>query len=386
MSIAPLFFIISLMGVIAVISSSVLYASYMLDFQTRSPRTLKFFQMYFYGGGIGWIALCFIELLNVVVPIAVQVIPFYLATYLLLYMLADSVPFRKYGLIWLGSNVLFVVGVLLSDSIQATLWNFAIYNLIHMTVLLLVSLKLMRNVGDRIIALAIFLPLSLSLLQMYNLTKDNHEIVIGIGLISSATSFSLVALGFMTMNLVSHRDSLQHLADIDPLTGLYNRRGLDARLARLTYQNLHNPIQVSAVACDIDHFKRINDRYGHDVGDIVIKEYSSKLLELSRNSDIVARLGGEEFALILPQTDMEDAIKLAERLREAIEKTDINVGADQIKLTSSFGVAGQFKLSSTDELMKEADKQLYRAKETGRNRVVADLNWTSQTSKDAFQR
>lgn len=370
MIISPIFFTMSLMAVIAVISASVLFASYQLEFRKRAPRTLRFFQLYFYGGGIGWVCLCLVELLSIQMPLYALITPYFLASYLLLYMLVAQVPFRKYGALWLGSHLLFVFMILQSDSTGATLGYFSTYIILHMPVLLWVSLKFRTNVGDSIFTLAILIPLLLNLPQAYFLTKGDHQIVMGIALIGSATSFSLVALGFMTMTLVSHRDSLQSLADRDPLTGLYNRRGLEVRLDRLGELNDQDITPVSAVACDIDHFKRINDRYGHDIGDIVIKNYSAKLLELSRSSDIVARLGGEEFILILPQTDKKDALKLAERLRESVENMETEVGANSFKFTSSFGVSSQDPLVNTDELMKEADKSLYLAKQEGRNTVV----------------
>jgi diguanylate cyclase (GGDEF)-like protein len=133
---------------------------------------------------------------------------------------------------------------------------------------------------------------------------------------------------------------------------------------------------------DIDHFKKVNDTYGHNVGDIVLKVMSEKLTEIKRCPDIVARFGGEEFVVVMPETEMGGATVFAERLRQVIAGMDIPVNGRNLKITASVGVATYGPLSkimSVDEVIDDADKALYEAKQTGRNKVViADLQLSGE--------
>ncbi len=121
---------------------------------------------------------------------------------------------------------------------------------------------------------------------------------------------------------------------------------------------------------DIDHFKDVNDSYGHDAGDKVIKEYIKICQSKLRQSDIIARIGGEEFSVILPETTEEGAFILAERIRSGIEKSDFKIDNAVLNITSSCGIAssGVFDYKDTEEFIKAADNALYDAKKSGRNK------------------
>ncbi|WP_312241955.1 sensor domain-containing diguanylate cyclase [Pantoea sp.] len=151
----------------------------------------------------------------------------------------------------------------------------------------------------------------------------------------------------------------------DPLTQLLNRRGLSAILA--FYQTTRQPFAV--LALDIDHFKKVNDSWGHDVGDTVIKQVARTLYSGARQSDVVCRNGGEEFLMLLPDTSLEEAQAIAERIRQSIEEVHIPLVG---QITLSVGVAARRDDDLPLELsLKQADAALYRAKHAGRNRVVA---------------
>jgi len=171
------------------------------------------------------------------------------------------------------------------------------------------------------------------------------------------------------------------MALTDSLTGLFNRRYLSAHLPRLLDRSGGNAKPVSALMFDIDHFKVVNDSWGHGVGDEVLKEVAGRASRNLRNFDLVARLGGEEFVVIMPDTDMAHAMLVAERLRKRIAETSFEVTApvQKIDVTISIGVAvtdGQLdvdgKPESGEQLLRRADMALYQAKRSGRNRVVAD--------------
>ena len=167
------------------------------------------------------------------------------------------------------------------------------------------------------------------------------------------------------------RDRAEKLARTDFLTGLDNRRAFfdkaDIFLAQAQRQNQF----VSVIMMDLDHFKQINDTHGHAAGDAVLIAMAEILRNIVRKSDPVARIGGEEFAVLMPQTPVEEATMLAERLRSAVEKEKVYYNSISIQFTLSLGVVGCEDGSvSIDSLMTAADHALYRAKEAGRNRVV----------------
>lgn len=171
------------------------------------------------------------------------------------------------------------------------------------------------------------------------------------------------------------------MALTDSLTGLFNRRYLSAHLPRLLDRSGGNAKPVSALMFDIDHFKVVNDSWGHGVGDEVLKEVAGRASRNLRNFDLVARLGGEEFVVIMPDTDMTQATLVAERLRKRIAETSFDVAApvQKIDVTISIGVAvtdgrldEEGKPESGEQLLRRADMALYQAKRSGRNRVVVD--------------
>jgi len=156
----------------------------------------------------------------------------------------------------------------------------------------------------------------------------------------------------------------------DDLTGLPNRRGfLDASHVELTRAR-RSGRPVSIVMADIDHFKQVNDRFGHAGGDAVLRSVAAILRASIRTEDIAARWGGEEFILLLPETDLAGARQAAEKVRLAIAACDIPVEGTPIRVTASFGVAAHDLERSLDATIADADRALYHAKENGRDRVV----------------
>jgi diguanylate cyclase (GGDEF)-like protein len=167
-------------------------------------------------------------------------------------------------------------------------------------------------------------------------------------------------------------DALVELSSRDALTGLANRRSFDLALAREIDRVARSGEPALLLALDIDHFKRVNDRYGHIAGDAVIQAVAAALLDSVRPMDLVARIGGEEFAIILPSCASAFGETVAERIRRRVERMPVTVGAGQ-QITVSVSVGGAFApqwVRSTPALWAErADQQLYRAKAMGRNLV-----------------
>jgi two-component system cell cycle response regulator len=166
------------------------------------------------------------------------------------------------------------------------------------------------------------------------------------------------------------------LADKDHLTGLYNRRFFDAGLSDLLRRCESQQLPLSVLTLDIDHFKKINDRLGHGVGDDVLREVARRIEGNVRVSDIACRVGGEEFIVIMPGTELDKARRVGERLRLQFSRKPIRTSAmsEPVKLTVSIGVTGYDRLTdSLDQLLRRADKALYDAKAQGRNRVICSI-------------
>ena len=175
------------------------------------------------------------------------------------------------------------------------------------------------------------------------------------------------------------RDGL-HAAVTDSLTGLYNRRYVEPHLARLADQSRKTGHELAVMMIDIDHFKSVNDTYGHAAGDLVLIELSHRLRENLRAIDLVARMGGEEFLIAMPGTSVVDARLTADRLCELVNTKPFNLGVDQpaIKVTVSVGVAvsGQIKpeKGSIGKFCEQADKALFAAKSAGRDQVAMSMS------------
>lgn len=163
------------------------------------------------------------------------------------------------------------------------------------------------------------------------------------------------------------------LALTDSLTGLFNRRYLMVHLEKLLRKNAESKKQLCVLTLDLDHFKKINDTYGHGAGDEVLKTFAERMTQRLRSFDLVARLGGEEFVVILPDISRDMAIQVAERLRKGVADIPfkISVPPGEIKVTVSVGAAlidGED--ISVEEALKRSDDELYKSKETGRNRCT----------------
>lgn len=195
----------------------------------------------------------------------------------------------------------------------------------------------------------------------------------GFGMVMSGRLYTLRRQQFLARHeLERTRDELHVLATTDPLTGLLNRRHFmqlaDDELARA--RRYGRPLSI--VAVDLDYFKHVNDLFGHASGDAVLRTFARALLEQTRRQDVVGRLGGEEFAIVLPEAGREAARELGERIRAGMDELDVSVDGAPVRVTASLGIAEALDedLSAADALAR-ADRALYRAKHAGRNRVEA---------------
>ncbi len=175
----------------------------------------------------------------------------------------------------------------------------------------------------------------------------------------------------MTKSLSARSVTLEQAALTDSLTGMQNRRYFDEALKEYLDEFARIDKPVGLMIFDLDHFKSVNDTHGHDVGDEVLRAVAGCLKDMTRYHDVVARLGGEEFAVVAPNMDLEMLTRLAERIRKGIAAMPVLSGNVRLRITSSVGLAIWNRVEGADDLFRRADQQLYQAKKLGRNRVSA---------------
>lgn len=168
-------------------------------------------------------------------------------------------------------------------------------------------------------------------------------------------------------------DSSLEMAVTDPLTGLHNRRYMTGQLQALVGRASHGGSSVAVLVLDIDHFKAVNDGFGHDAGDEVLREFAVRLATNVRAIDLPCRMGGEEFVVVMPGASLDDAHRVAERIRRDVASAPFRVmgGAEHLTVTISIGVAATTFGDTPDGLLKRADEGVYQAKAAGRNTVIA---------------
>jgi diguanylate cyclase (GGDEF)-like protein len=178
------------------------------------------------------------------------------------------------------------------------------------------------------------------------------------------------------MELLHESNRMRHHAEHDGLTGLWNHRVIVERLGEEMNRSLRDGTPLSVILADVDHFKRVNDSFGHLAGDLVLKEIGTVFTRTLRPYDCVGRYGGEEFLLILPNCGLESALMRGEQLREAVQSARIRDGETMLQVTASFGVASAFPSDyDAETVIRAVDAALYRAKSSGRNCVVpAEMN------------
>jgi len=174
----------------------------------------------------------------------------------------------------------------------------------------------------------------------------------------------------MTHQLKFSKEEAERLARIDDLTCLFNRRAFYEYGEILANNSMRSKDELAMILMDIDNFKTINDRYGHAAGDAALKQIGQLLLQRLRKSDIYARIGGEEFGMLLPLTSLGKAAQLAEELRQVIESTPITYENDRFTITASFGVTSG--VCDIDTLVRQADLTMYQSKDSGRNAVICN--------------
>lgn len=221
--------------------------------------------------------------------------------------------------------------------------------------------------------LAIYLaPFTLSMITLWRAGVDSSAL--GLRLVDPLMMLVVAVLVAELFHRIRRRSAslrteLLRLASIDALTGLHNRRHLDSRAGAEMARARRHQTPFSVVIGDLDHFKRVNDRHGHNIGDVVLHRVAELMRQNLRAEDLAVRWGGEEFLLLLPGVDEAGAARAAEKIRRILAATPLDCDGHEIHVTISLGVAEYAGEQAFRDLVKRADEAMYQAKQAGRNRV-----------------
>ena len=363
-----------LFGLIFSITCAQMLVVYVLADSSKPPAGLGLYTVYFMASLLGWIAITLEQNADVQMAVNVPSIMIILNSYIL-FMAAGQRAGAARGRMVLG--VICLVACLCEFFLPPG----------RMFVVQASAVALFfagtglvcgwrgwrdRNIGDAIIAyaaamMALGMPIAIYYFAMAGRQVQGEAIAFGV----HSAAYALVAIGFLASVVIEYQQHLSNLATQDPLTRLLNRRGLDDALQVSRAQAARRSLPTSAIMVDIDHFKQVNDSFGHEIGDQVLRQVADTITRLCRSSDVIARTGGEEFLLVLPETDLDSARILAERIREAIGERPLLVDSQRIGITVSLGVSSVVGDLNLDELSLEADRAMYLAKRGGRNRVAS---------------
>src|SRR6056297_845618 len=276
--------------------------------------------------------------------------------------------------------VLFVAGVVPEPFREALSLRILVFTALHLVLVAWAGLLLWRSERDGmrayhrmaaavLLGYAAVLVLRLLAVVTPNIPLSHSDVQTGAFLAAMIFGF-LLTMAFAVMMFREKQVELAGLAEKDPLTGMNNRLSLEDIAEKYMQKADRNDMDLSVLLFDLDHFKRINDEFGHQVGDRALTEVAHRIGRVVRGQDVAFRFGGEEFLALLPGAGLEQAGLVAERLRSVISEEPVEIAGHGLLLTASFGVveyqAGQ---ESWDECVRRADKALYRAKRGGRDRV-----------------
>lgn len=344
-----------------------------LSSSNQNDTTLKYYKVYFLIPLFATIMNATLTLMEIRSPIDGLVFMFVLASFVL--FLAIKEEFRKWYVIYGMSAVLvvfFASSFLLDYSNKEYIITHAIFAIVFYSVLAYIVIRRgrrMGNIGYIIMYFAFMTVVASGMFELYFILSSQLTYAYIVGYFGADAGVIILIIGFIAVQLISENKFLNKLALTDTLTGMNNRRGLEYMLQPILLM-VEEDKCFSVITIDIDFFKKVNDRYGHDGGDIVLKEFSSLIKNSHRVSDISCRLGGEEFVVVLPSASKEKAMEIAGKMRRDTELLAINVDGENVSITASFGVATMCSEFNFDESLKCADKALYSAKFNGRNQVV----------------
>ncbi|MEM1113146.1 MAG: GGDEF domain-containing protein [Pseudomonadota bacterium] len=361
-------------GVVLGLTCAQMLVIYFLSDSSSPPRGLGLFSVYFMAALLGWLAYTLQQgyslELGVDVPMAASIINSYILFLAMSQRSGIAIGRVVLGLVCFGATL----AVFFAEPAELFTIHCGAVALFSLATAILALRRSWRerNIGDAILAIATgILVVALPSAAVQAAQPDG--LAMGQALLFGfySLSYTLLVVGFLGSVAIEYQQGLSTMSTEDALTGLLNQRGMEDALQVSLASAGREGLATAAIMVDIDHFKRVNESFGHDTGDQVLCEIASLLASMCRSSDVVARVGGEEFLLVLPNTNMGAARILAERIRQAIADEPMIVDGQAIPITISLGVAGSNGHANLDVLSSEADQAMYIAKRGGRNRVAS---------------
>ncbi|MDC3188156.1 GGDEF domain-containing protein [Pseudoalteromonas elyakovii] len=338
-----------------------------------NSRSISLFNLFFYLGVIGFGWLWIQDLLDLTPSFRSGVVIYMVSMVLLQLSIYNHDEPSRFNKIIIAHGAIFSVFAIVTENINQLALVEACFTLSVLPALIYYTTKRAvceKNIGNTVLSMAQCILLLVPISQLSIITHEhNLATLYSLTVIAHATVFVMSGLGLITTLLVDEKKRYLELSLKDPLTGLYNRRGLQFIIEQ---QQLFSPSQTSSLfACvvDIDYFKRINDNYGHDGGDLVLEVFSDLMKHHLKKEDLCCRLGGEEFLLLFFATDINSATQFLEGLRKTIEGSQIAYQERRISVTASFGLTNWQSNDSFESLVNRADKAVYEAKDNGRNQI-----------------
>jgi diguanylate cyclase (GGDEF)-like protein len=359
-------------GLVLAISLALMLVVYVLSDSRNPPAGLGMYTVYFMASLLGWVSVALQSRYNVPLALDVTSVAAIISTYILLLAAA-----QRAGV----SNGRLVFGVLgLGACLSAFFLSRGTMFVVHTATLALLFAGTavlaggrawrQRNIGDAIVALAGLVMLTgVAWINYRYLSAGDLDRAEASALNLHGVAYALVAVGFLAGVLTDYQQQLSHLATEDPLTRLLNQRGQEEALRVSLAAASRGQLPVSALLLDIDGFRQVNDSFGHETGDRVLQVIARIMQQHSRATDVIARVGGDDFLLVLPDTDLTAARVVAERIRDAVGEQPLLVDDQEIPVTVSLGVSGGQGDINLDELRRQANRAMALAKRGGRNRV-----------------
>ena len=374
MEITSSFYSLSVIFIVLTTFLSVAYVVRSMGELKRCAPNVKYYRIYFFIVLVTYIGQAILIVLEVELLLMNLMIAYVIGSTALLVAFDTRLQTAFVRYLSITLLVVFSLCMIFTKIGDATILTMHAYFSIafygYLSYLALKNRALTKNLGYSIMAFAFIIVVIAGFVELGYLFKNDPLLAYSIAKASTVNGFMLIVVGFLSINLIDEQKYFNSLALTDALTGMNNRRGLDYLLQTIIPTYNRNKKCFSVVTIDIDFFKKVNDTYGHDGGDVVLKKFAELITSNHRNNDISCRFGGEEFIIVLPDTNKEDAIILSEKIRTIIENAEIEIQNKNLKITASFGLATSCEDVNMDELYKDSDKALYIAKYTGRNKVV----------------
>ncbi|AXV65883.1 GGDEF domain-containing protein [Pseudoalteromonas lipolytica] len=343
-----------------------------------NSRSISLFNLYFYLGMAGFSWLWIQNIFELTPDFRSGVAMYVLSIMLLQLAIFNYDEKSRFNLQVIAFSLVCAVFIFFMKTINQLAIAQLSYTFITLPVLIYVSFKraiLKSNIGNGVLAIALCILLIIAISQLAIVVSGNLTVAVlySLTVVGHATVFVMIGLGLITTLLIDEKKRYLDLSLKDPLTNLYNRRGLQFILEQQRLLTSKHNSKLYASVVDIDYFKRINDSYGHEGGDLVLEVFSELLNHHLAKQDLCCRLGGEEFLILSFEPSENAAQQKLETLRTIVETSEIVFHENNITLTASFGLTRWQQDDTFDNLINRADKALYSAKNKGRNRVEINL-------------